>query len=111
MRELSIQEKRNLRDNLAHCSDEYRKFYNGYLEVNKELGLKCNGADTYDHFDWYVAAIKIDTLIECYNITNPKKSKLIRNIDEYRNFMKKHIELQKKQIVEDRIKELSEDFE
>lgn len=40
MRELSIQEKRNLRDNLAHCSDEYRKFYNGYLEVNKELGLK-----------------------------------------------------------------------
>lgn len=111
MQELSIQEKRNLRYNLAHCSDEYRKFYNGYLEVNKELGFKCNGADTYDHFDWYVAAIKVDTVIECYNITNPKKSKLIRNIDEYRAFMKKHIELQKKQIVEDRIKELSEDFE
>ena len=50
-------------------------------------------------------------MIECYNITNPKKSKLIRNIDEYRAFMKKHIELQKKQIVKDRIKELSEDFE
>ena len=66
MRELSIQEKRNLKDNLAHCSDEYIKFYNGYLEVNKELGFKCNGADTYDHFDWYVAAIKIGTLIECY---------------------------------------------
>ena len=44
-------------------------------------------------------------------ITNPKKTKLIHNIDEYRAFMKKHIELQKKQIVEDRIKELSEDFE
>lgn len=111
MRELSIQEKRNLNDNLAHCSDDYRKFYNGYLEVNKELGFKCNGADTYDHFDWYVAAIKIGTLIECYNITNPKTTKLIRNIDEYREFMKKHIELQKKKIVEDRIKELSEDFE
>jgi hypothetical protein len=111
MRELSIQEKRNLNDNLAHCSDDYRKFYNGYLEVNKELGFKCNGADTYDHFDWYVAAIKIGTLIECYNITNPKTTKLIRNIDEYREFMKKHIELQKKQIVKDRIKELSEDFE
>lgn len=51
MQELSKQEKINLRYNLAHCSDEYRKFYNGYLEVNKELGFKCNGADTYDHFD------------------------------------------------------------
>lgn len=111
MRELSIQEKRNLKDNLAHCSDEYRKFYNGYLEVNKELGFKCNGADTYDHFDWYVAAIKIGYVIECYNITNPKKTKLIHNIDEYRAFMKKHIELQKKQIVKNRIKELNEDFE
>lgn len=112
MRELSIQEKRNLRDNLAHCSDEYRKFYNGYLEVNKELGFKCNGADTYDHFDWYVAAIKIGNVIECYDIaSNPKRTKLIHNINHYREFMKKHIELQKKQIVEDRIKELSEDFE
>lgn len=34
MQELNIQEKRNLMYNLAHCSDEYRKFYNGYLEVN-----------------------------------------------------------------------------
>ncbi|MBO7526846.1 MAG: hypothetical protein J6T74_03000 [Clostridia bacterium] len=50
-------------------------------------------------------------MIECYNITNPNKTKLIRNIDEYRAFMKKHIELQKKQMVANRIKELSEDFE
>ena len=111
MQELSLQEKRNLKDNLAHCSDEYRKFYNGYLEVNKELGFKCNGADAYDHFDWYVAAIKIGIIIECFDITNSKKTKLIHNIDEYREFMKKHIELQKKQMVEERIKELSEDFE
>lgn len=39
------------------------------------------------------------------------KTKLIHSIDEYRKFMIKHIELQKKQIVKDRIKELSEDFE
>lgn len=111
MQELNLQEKRNLRDNLAHCSNEYRKFYNGYLEVNKELGFKCNGADTYDHFDWYVAAIKIGIIIECYDITNPKETKLIHKIDEYREFMKRHIELQKKQMVADRIRELSEDFE
>ena len=112
MRELSIQEKRNLRDNLAHCSDEYRKFYNGYLEVNKELGLKCNGVDTYDHFDLLVAEITMGNKIKCLDIlSNPKKTKLIYNIDEYRKFMIKHIELQKKQIVKDRIKELSEDFE
>ena len=111
MRELSQQEKRNLKDNLAHCSEEYRKFYNGYLEVNKELGFKCNGADTYDHFDWYVAAIKIGNVIECYDITNPNETKLIHNINHYREFMKKHIELQKKQMVEERIKELNGDFE
>ena len=111
MRELSLQEKRNLKDNLAHCSEEYRKFYNGYLEVNKELGFKCNGADTYDHFDWYVAAIKIGNVIECYDIANPNETKLIHNINHYRAFMKRHIELQKKQIVADRIKELNEDFD
>ena len=111
MRELSIQEKRNLRDNLAHCSDEYRKFYNGYLEVNKELGFKCNGTYTYDQFDRCVAIIKLCTLIECLDISSiPMKTKLIHSIDEYRNLMQKHIELQKKQIVKDRIKELSEDF-
>ena len=111
MRELSLQEKRNLKDNLAHCSDEYRKFYNGYLAVNKELGFKCNGADTYDHFDWYVASIKIGTVIECYDISNPNKTKLFHNINHYRAFMKKHIELQKKQMVANRIKELNGDFE
>ena len=111
MRELSQQEKRNLKDNLAHCSEEYRKFYNGYLEVNKELGFKCNGADTYDHFDWYVAAIKIGNVIECFDITNPNETKLIHNINHYRSFMKKHIELQKKQMVEERIKELNGDFD
>lgn len=112
MRELSLQEKRNLRYNLAHCSDEYRKFYNGYIEVNKELGFKCNGVDTYNHFDLLVAEITMGNKIKCLDIlSNPKKTKLIHSIDEYRNFMKKHIELQKKQIVKDRIKELSEDFE
>ena len=112
MRELRKKKKRNLRDNLAHCSDEYRKFYNGYLEVNNELGLKCNGVDTYDHFDWLVAEITMCNKIKCLDIlSNPKKTKLIYNIDEYRKFMIKHIELQKKQIVKDRIKEISEDFE
>lgn len=111
MQELSIQEKRNLRDNLAHCSDEYRKFYNGYLEVNKELGLKCNGVDTYDHFDFLVATITVSNKIHCFDILHPIKTKFIYNIDEYRNLMQKRIELQKKQIVKDRIKELSEDFE
>lgn len=111
MRELSKQEKRNLSYNLAHCSDEYRKFYNGYLEVNKELGFKCNGVDTYDHFDLLVAEITMGNKIRCFDITNTNKTKLIWNIDEYRKFMIKHIELQKKQIVKDRIKELSEDFE
>ena len=91
MRELDKQEERNLRDNLAHCSAEYRKFYNGYLEVNKELGFKCNGVMTYDHFDWYVAIIKLGIIIECYDISNTNETKLIHNIDEYRKFMKKHI--------------------
>lgn len=112
MRELSIQEKRNLNDNLAHCSDEYRKFYNGYIEVNKELGLKCNGTYTYDQFDRCVAIITVSNKINCLDISSiPMKTKLIWNIDEYRKLMIKHIELQKKQIVKDRIKELSEDFE
>ena len=110
MQELNIQEKRNLMYNLAHCSDEYRKFYNGYLEVNKELGLKCNGVDTYDHFDLLVAEITMGNKIKCLDILHPIKTKFIYNIDEYRNLMQKHIELQKKQIVKDRIKELSEDF-
>lgn len=48
------------------------------------------GADTYDHFDRYVAAIKIGTVIECFDIaSNPKGTRLIHNIDEYRAFMKK----------------------
>ena len=112
MQELSKQEKINLRYNLAHCSDEYRNFYNGYLEVNKELGFKCNGADTYDHFDLLVAEITMGNKIKCLDISsNPKKTKLVYNIHEYSKLMIKHIELQKKQIVKDRIKELSEDFE
>lgn len=114
MRELSIQEKRNLMDILAHCSDEYKKFYNDYLEVNKELGFKCNGVDTYDIFDKYVATIWFagGTCIECFDISNPNwRNSLIDNIDVYRKFMKKHIELQKKKMVKDRIKELSKDFE
>lgn len=112
MRELSTEEKRNLSEYLAHCSDEYRKFYNGYLEVNKELGFKCNGTYTYDQFDRCVAIITVSNKINCLDISSiPMQTKLIYSIDEYRKLMQKHIELQKKQIVKDRIKELSEDFE
>lgn len=110
MRELTDELKRTIEDNIKYLGEEFKVFYNDYLAVNKELGFRCNSVETFDYQDCCVAVIKIRKCICCYDITS-NQFKDIFDIAEYRKFLLRHIELKKKQMLEDKIKNLEKDFE
>ena len=110
MRELTDEEKRTIEYSVEFLGEEFKAFYNDYLEVNKELGFRCNSVETYDYQDRWVSEIKIKKCICCYDITNNKFTDIF-DIAEYRKFLLRHIELKKKKMLEDKINELKKDFE
>ena len=110
MRELTDEEKSAVEYSINYLGEEFKAFFNAYIAVNKELGLRCNSIDTFDYQDRWIAEIKTGKYISCYDITT-NKFKDIYDIAEYRNFLLRHIELKKKKMLEDKINELKKDFE